>query len=336
VFNPDEFIPQHISEKCNQVDTVATQSLSDYMLDVLAYCSLLHSPSTHTQATVMPLKERIINVSISVEYPPANGAPDVLDASFQLDQLKNKLEIFVEEERAKTIMSRLLASVEFTFDQRQGRKAFRDRKAAVQTCFPDAERELIAVLIIKKLDTQFQLHCDRPECGKSCRFYRVNCPNEGCTAMVSKVRLSWHDKECPYKIIQCECGDEFQRKETAVHKEQACKMRTVECPFKDIGCIKEVKAKDIDKHVVEDGPSHLLLAVNRMKEHEDVIKKMHFKVLELEGENQQLKEVMEKQQTDSKKEISKLESQLTKTNRELATLQKTCKNEFSQRQTLRD
>ena len=336
IFNPDEFIPPHIAEKCNQVDSAATASLSDLMLDVLAYCSLLHSPSNHTQATTLPLKERIINVGISTEFPPANAAPDVLDASFQLGQLKKKLETFVDEERAKTIMSRLLASVEFTFEQRQGRKAFRDRKFAVQSCFPDAERETIAILIIKKLDTQFQLHCDRPECGETCRFYRVNCPNDGCTAVVSKKHLSQHDKACLHKIVQCECGDEFKRKETAAHKGQACKMRLVECPFKDIGCIKEVQAKDVKTHVVEDAPAHLLLAVNRMNEHQDVIKKMHFKLLELEADNKQLKETMEKQQTDSKKEISKLETQLTKTNKELTTLQKKCKKEFSRRESLRD
>jgi hypothetical protein len=118
VFNPDEFIPRSISEKCDQVDSSESQSLSDLMLEVLAYCSLLHNPSAHTQAVTLPLKERIINVGISQDYPPANSAPDVLEATYQMGLLKKKFEKFVEEERAKTIMNRLLTSVEFSFDQR--------------------------------------------------------------------------------------------------------------------------------------------------------------------------------------------------------------------------
>lgn len=336
VFNPDEFIPRSISEKCNQVDSSATLSLSDLMLEVLAYCSLLHSPSHHTQAVALPLKERIINVGISQDYPPANSAPDVLDAVYQLGLLKKKFETFVEEERAHTIMNRLLASVEFTFDQRQGRKAFGDRKSLVAGDFPEREREAIATLIIKKLDTQFQLHCDRPECGENCRFYRVPCPNEGCTVTVSRMYLSRHDRECPLKIIQCECGDEFQRRQSAVHKEQACKMRMVDCPFKDIGCIKQIKAMELKNHVVDDAPAHLLLAVNRMTEHQDVIRKLHDRVEALEKENELLKESAEKDKKESKAEIIKLQHQATKMSKELTNLEKTCKREFSRKHTLKD
>jgi TRAF-type zinc finger len=336
VFNPDEFIPRNISERCNQVDSAATQSLSDLMLDVLTYCSLLQNPSHHTQAATLPLKERIINVGIGQDYPPANAAPDVLDAKYQLDLLKKTFETFVEEERAKTIMNRLLASVEFTFEQRQGRKAFGDRKSLTTICFPPREREVIATLIIKKLDTQFQLHCDRPECGENCRFYRVPCPNEGCEVTISKMYLPRHDLECPFKIIACECGDEFQRRQTAVHIEQACKMRIVECPFKDIGCLKEIKAVDLKTHVVEDAPAHSLLALGRMAEHQDVIRKLYGRVQTLEEENQQLKEHSEKAEKESKNEISKLQTQVTKMSKELAALEKTCKREFSKKQTLRD
>lgn len=336
IFNPDEFIPQSISEKCNQVDSIATQSLSDLLLDVLAYCSLLQNPSHHTQASTLPLRERIINVGISQDYPAANSAPDVLDAIYQLDLLRKKLETFVEEERAKTIMSRLLASVEFTFGQRQGRKAFGDRRNVVASCFPIRERDMIATLIIKKLDTQFQLHCDRLECGENCRFFRVPCPNEECTATVSRMYLNQHNRECPHTMIECECGDTFPRRQSTAHKEQACKLRTVECPFKDIGCLKEVRAMDVKAHVVEDAPAHLLLAVNRMTEHQEVIRKLHLKVETLETENAQLRETAEKREQESSQRITKLQTQVNKMSKELTTLEKTCKKEFSQKHTLRD
>ncbi|KAG7364947.1 TRAF-type zinc finger domain containing protein [Nitzschia inconspicua] len=336
IFNPDEFIPRRISEKCNQVDSIATHALADLLLDVLTYCTLLQSPAHHTQAVTLPLKERVINVAIGLNYPPANAAPDVMDAAFQLELLKKKLETFVEEERAKTIMNRLLTSVEFTFDQRQGRKAFGDRKALTGSCFPKQEREAIATLIIKKLDTQFQLHCEVPECGQNCRFYRVPCPNEGCNFIVSKMYLAKHDQECPFAIIHCECGDEFPRLQSTVHAEQACKFRTVECPFKNLGCLHEVRAIDLKAHVVDDAPGHLLLAVNRMAEHQDVIRKLHAKVDTLEKDNQLLHENAEKIEKEFKDQISKLQAQVTKMTKEFATLEKTCKKEFSQQHTLRD
>jgi hypothetical protein len=336
IFDPDEFIPRSISEKCDQVDSSATLSLSDLMLDVLAYCSLLHSPLTHTQAVALPLKERIINVGISQDYPPANSAPDVLDATYQLNLLKTKFETFVEEERAKTIMNRLLASVEFTFEQRLGRKAFGDRKSLVEISFTAKEREAIAILVIKKLDTQFQLHCNLPNCGKDCRFFRVPCPNEGCHVTVSKMHLSRHDQECPFKILRCECGDEFQRHQSTDHSKHECKLRTVECPFKDIGCIKEIRIIDMNTHVVEDAPAHLLLAVNRLAEHQEVIRKLYGEVQTLQDENKDLKEHARKREQESKQEVAKLHTQMTKVNKELAQLEKTCKKEFSQKHTLRD
>jgi hypothetical protein len=336
-FNPDEFVPRHVSEKCTQVDSTATQALSNFMVDVLTYCTLLYHPHGPLPAAVaLPLKERVINVSISQEYPPANSAPDVFDASFQLHLLREKLEAFVDEERAKTIMNRLLTSIEFTFDQRMGKKEFIDRKNELTTFFPQTERDAIASLIIKKLDTQFQLHCDQPNCGERCLFYRLPCNNEGCKEVMSRVYLKKHDKECPYKVVTCECGDNFPRHQTPIHRSQACKMRPVDCPFKNLGCIKIVKACELQAHVIDDAPAHLLLAVNRMAEHQDIIKQLHGQMQVLEKENKELKSTIEEKENESKEEFSKLGNRVTKIDKELSTLEKTFKREFARRGSLKD
>jgi predicted nucleic acid-binding Zn-ribbon protein len=113
-------------------------------------------------------------------------------------------------------------------------------------------------------------------------------------------------------------------------------MRMVECPFKDIGCIKEIRAIDLRTHVIEDSPAHLLLAVARMAEHQEVIRKLYAEVQTLQDENRNLREHARKHEQESKQEVAKLQSQVTKMNKELTQLDKSCKKEFSRIHTLRD
>lgn len=343
IFQPDEFVPREVSEKCSYVDSSAVDSLSNLMLDILAYGSLLHNPSVLTDAMVLPLKDRIINITIShgqqqSQASSSSTSSDAYngDAFYKLDQLRKKLENFVEEERARTIMNRLLKSVDFSFHQRGERKDFKERQSNVANwCFPAKEREAIASLIVKKLDLHYQLHCDQPDCGMQCRFYQVECPNDGCSSIMSQMYLEQHQTSCPYKVITCECGDSFPRKQLAVHMAQACKMRTVECPFHKIGCIHVVKACDLENHIQEDASAHLLLAIDRMTEHQDVIKALHVKAAGLEAENKAFKEAFERHEKESKTLISGLESKLTKTSKELAALSATCKKEFRKPTSLR-
>lgn len=333
VFNPDEFVPREISQQCSHVDSVATESLSNILLDVLAYCTLLHNPSQLTDAKALPVKHRIIDVAAayrptpisSSDVPSSEEQPNALET---LDLLKRKLENFVEEERGKTIMNRLVKSVEFSFHQRLVRKEFQDRQRAVSVhCFPQKERDAISSLIIKKLDPHYQLHCDRPDCGEECRFLRVVCPHEGCSIQVSQMHLANHVASCPYKIVDCECGDHLPLKEMENHKAQACPLRDVECPLKDIGCIKVTKARDLQAHLQEDMTSHLLLAMNRVMEHQKVICSLNTKVLALESENKELQQAMITRDTETKKLISQLETKLTKTSKDLIRLEKSFKQQ---------
>lgn len=276
-----------VSEKCSQVDSSATDALGRLLLDSLTYCSLLHNPKTCTDAMVLPLKERIINLAIR---QPQNTDGEInTDPFFQLDQLRIKLENFIEHEQAKTVMNRLLASVDFPFEKRNGEETFEKRKAVVsRQCFSSRECDAISTLIVKKLDPKFQLHCDQPNCGESCKFFRVQCPNKGCPMVMSRMYLDQHDEQCIYKTIECKCGLRFPRHELEIHRTQFCKFREVECPFKKIGCNKMVRACDLQKHLAEETNTHLLLAMNRMMEYQGVINNLNTRVFELENQNKAL------------------------------------------------
>mmetsp|Transcript_27440 Transcript_27440/g.60396 ORF Transcript_27440/g.60396 Transcript_27440/m.60396 type:complete len:437 (-) Transcript_27440:696-2006(-) len=326
-FNPDEFVDRAISEKCTQVDSSATNALHQLLLDTLTYCSLLHNPKAYTDATTLPLKERIITLSI---HQPENGNGQTnSDALYHLDQLRIKLEKFIESEQSNTVMNRLFKSVDFPFEKRTGKEAFEIRKAIVsRQCFSEKECSTISNLIVKKVDPQFQLHCNLPNCGKDCKFYRVQCSNHGCPLIMSRMYIDEHDEQCRYKIIECECGERFPRHELAIHNAQACKLRYVECPYKKMGCNVAVRACDLQKHLEEEANTHLMFAVNRMMEYQDVINNLNTRVGKLEKENKTLKHTVDNHVRKSTTDLSELNKKFKKTSKTLADHEATCKKEF--------
>jgi len=330
LFNPDEFVPRSVSEKCEQADSSATDALSNLIVDTLTYCSMLHNPKNYTDAIALPLKERIINITIRQQPKDGdNSNPNSNDAFNHLDQIRMKLENFVEHESANTVLNRLLTSVDFTFQQRIGKEIFNKRKNIVQNrCFPSKESLAITTLIIKNIDPNFQLHCDKPNCGEICRFYRINCPNDGCSTVLSKLYLDEHNEQCPYKIIHCECGEFFLRHQLEIHNTQVCQIRRVDCPFKNIGCTIQVRACDLQSHLDEYASKHLLFTMNRMMEHQNVIKRLNDRVIALEGENKGLKQLLNNHVDKSMKDISQLGVKLNKTNKNLSNHEVACKKEF--------
>ena len=301
--------------------------MGQFLLDCITYCTLLHAPKTYTDAIAFPLKERIIQLAI--RQPEKKDVHENTDVFYHLDQLRIKLESFIENERADTVMNRLLKSVDFPFDKRNSQEIFEKRKNLVsRQCISDMECDAIASLIVKKLDQKFQLHCDQPNCGESCKFHRVQCPNDGCTMMMSRMYLDQHDGECPFKIIKCECGDVLRRHELEIHLAQSCKLREVECPFKKIGCTKVVRACNIQKHLEEEVNTHLLLAMNRMLEYQDVINNLNIRVLSLEDQNRELQSTLENYMEKSTTEISQLNQNFEDSSMALANHEASCKKEF--------
>lgn len=307
-----------VSEKCSQVDSSATDALGRLLLDSISYCSLLHSPKVYTDKVTLPLKERIINLAIRQPQNDDNGQSNT-DAFYQLDQLRIKLESFIENEKAQTVMNRLMASVDFPFEKRVGQPAFEKRKSLVtRQCFSLKESDAISTLIVKKLDPKFQLHCNQPNCGENCTFYRIQCPNPGCSLVMSRMYLEQHDSQCIYKVVECDCGLGLPRHDLESHKANSCVLRQVDCPFKRIGCTTCVKACDLQKHLADETSTHLMLAMNRMMEHQDVINNLNTRVVELEGQNRGLKLALETRvrQADTVTQLSSLAKQESKDDNE--------------------
>lgn len=337
VFHPKEFVSQEVYEKCDHCDSEWMEELSTLLLDILTYCSLLHQKPHPTDAELLPLKKTIIDLAIGQNVSVGEG----LDARHRLDRVLKDLLFFVEKERSKTSMSRLLTSrLDFSFTDRNGQKEFRERKDVIAArCLSAKECDAIAGLIVRKFDPDFQLHCNRVACGPECQFARVACPNEGCPRTMSRTHLESHDSKCGYKVVRCDCGDVFQAREMPVHRSEACRLRIVDCPFKDIGCIKEVKACHLNSHVTDDMASHLLLAVDRIKEQQQVIVQLHSGQGKLQSEKDALLRSTQEQNERTAKQFGELQTQISKLCKELGDFEKSSKKEFkklnTQRQTLR-
>lgn len=322
-FQPEEFVCKEIYEKCDHCDSETIDAVSRLFLDVIAYCSLLHNKSQSTDAIVLPLKKTIIDLAISHEVTTQENS------KHQLQMLRNKLENFIEKERSKTAAGRIISGIHFSFPGRIGQKEFEDRCSSIAAeCLTKMERDAIAGLIVRKLDPGFELHCDKVACGIECRFARLECPNEGCVEVMSRKYLEIHDAQCPHKIVQCDCGEKFKAREEPAHRTDACKLRLVTCPFKNIGCIKEVKACELPLHVTEDMTSHLLLAVDQIKQQQQVIQNLHTSLGSLRSENEELARSLQAHSEHASTETQQLQTKITKLTKELADFQKSCKNEL--------
>ena len=326
VFNPEEFVQNDIYDKCDHCDSTATDTLSKQMVDVLTYCTLLHNTKHVTAAISLPLKKAIVDLAIGQEIPDKESEGD---AFYQLDLLRKKLDNFVEKERSQTAMSRLISGVNFSFYGRVGRKEFDDRFREVSASYlPKEERDAIAGLIVRKLDPHYQVHCDKQNCGESCQFARIDCPNEGCPTNLSKIYLEAHDSSCQYRIVKCDCGATFPRHERAHHLSAVCTYRDVQCPLYNVGCIQVIKACNMQQHMEQSTNAHLLLAVNTLLEDKETIKGMQSKIESLEHENKELKNSLEKHEKTSSKEISNVVATIAKTVKALGQLEATCRKEF--------
>ena len=146
--------------------------------------------------------------------------------------------------------------------------------------------------------------------------------------MMSRIYLNEHDDQCVYKIIECKCGERFPRHELDHHTKQVCKLREVERPFNKVGCTKTVQVCVLQAHLAEEVDSHLILIMNRMMEHQDVINDLNFKVSALEEENKDLKLALQSHVKKSTTDMCKIETNIKKSSKALAAHEVTCKKEF--------
>lgn len=285
VFDPDQFCKREVYSKCGQCESKAVKTLSAKLLQVLAYTTLVHH-GTLKESVLLRLKT---NLLVELIHHPSTDQ----DAFYQLDILNRELQKFADNEKQVNIGLRSVFSNLPPFANSSEIPGFAERcKAVSARQFSEAERNAIALIMVKKLDPHFQLHCDKEDCGDDCHFQWVPCVNSGCTEVMSRLYLSEHDDECGYKLVPCACGDTIPRSKQSQHLSEVCPLRQGKCPFAHLGCSAIVLAKDIPQHVENDTGAHLLLALHRMMQYESTIRNINQKVNKLERENGELKAML--------------------------------------------
>jgi hypothetical protein len=255
------------------------------------------------------------------------------DAFRELQNLQQAIQNFADQEQRNVgLISSLFSSTLPSFANRTSEiQRFQEQYcASVNTgqFFSEHERLAIASLLIKKLDTHFQLHCSKIDCGDTCDYQWVSCPNRDCPAMISRLYLSAHEQECPFQPVTCDCGDTFPRMKQATHLTEVCPLRDATCPFARIGCSKVVPAKDVPDHVDKDTSTHLLLAFHRMMEYESTIRMIHVRVNELEKENRELKKFILTENAVADRNCKLVDQKLTALQRRVDGIEKSHQKEF--------
>jgi len=147
---------------------------------------------------------------------------------------------------------------------------------------------------------------------------------------ISRQHLASHDAHCQFKIIPCRlgCGDTFPRSREETHLADVCALREVPCPFSGIGCTAVIVARDVAEHISSNMESHLLLSLNRINDYERVIKDLNGRVKVLEEENHQFKLSFAENKTSVAKQLTDVQSGLTKLSKRVDGLDNTNQKEF--------
>lgn len=345
-FDPDVFChPREIYLQCDHYgDSQAVQELAKLLLEALTYMCLIHEngsinnqSNNHKQAPMLKeanIQRRKIDLLVFLIHYQSNHVDTTEpDAFRELQHLHHDIQNFADQEQKNVgLVSSLFSSSFPSFSNRTTEiKGFQEIYCAYVNAgqfFNESERYAIASLLIKKLDTHFQLHCSKIDCGDACDYQWVPCPNQDCPAMMSRMYLSAHEQECPFQPITCECGDTFPRMKQATHLTDVCPLRDATCPFARIGCSKIVPARDIPSHIDKDTSTHLLLAFHRMMEYEATIRMIHERVNELEKENRELKKIILTEKTVADRTYKQVDQKLTSLKTRVDGVEKIHQKEF--------
>jgi len=145
------------------------------------------------------------------------------------------------------------------------------------------------MLVVVQHDVDFQHHCRVPNCGSAgvdCSFAPVRCGNKGCEVVFSKKWGANHDATCPHKVVDCTrgCGEAMPRRLREDHLARECVLRPVLCPFAALGCdAGQVLYKDLAAHMDAATQPHLLLALTRLQEQQQVLGEVGATVRALDG-----------------------------------------------------
>lgn len=342
MLDPDQFLLPETYTLCSHCDSVAKSQLSQQLLEILTFsCGRVEAATSSnlhfSYKVAIPIKAKMIELmklgKKDDEYHTSSREENT-KASDILDQLYQKLKDFANAESRSHNAALFCHSNRNRFDDRRHDGVFHEHCVAMSSkVFSPAERDFLAGLIIRDYDPQFQLHCNQPNCGSNCIFCPVPCANDGCSVQISSVHVAKHDQDCGFKVIPCprssECGELVRRNQMETHLRDKCVLREVTCPFSTIGCTSGIMlAKDLENHLVEHTSPHLLLSMNRMMEHQSVIKKLNERVIKLEDENMNLATVMEARKEAYDNQIRKLSKEINGLSKKIQNMEKTSKTEI--------
>ncbi|XP_064399875.1 TNF receptor-associated factor 5-like [Halichondria panicea] len=138
---------------------------------------------------------------------------------------------------------------------------------------------------IRKDITNHETKClFRPYMCEYCSSYQSTCHDVSVN----------HWKVCPRRPNPCpnKCGVYPENRDLQQHLENECPNAILKCPFAYAGCEVELTSADIDNHLRDDFPQHAKsVAIHQQK----TLDEFSTDMTTLKEENQELKEIVEKQ-----------------------------------------
>eukprot|EP01041_Mallomonas_annulata_P003979 gene3979-7930_t len=258
---------------CDHIDLAERDRIAEKLLQVVSAVSSRQGAHA-TEVGVNKLKNKLLEV---LNLNPNSERMPIFNFHARIDS-------FAETTNSMWRQASTSMSNAFTHNDRT--ETLSNHTAEISSLyFQSDERLELATILIRKHDTNNEFHCNKNNCGTSCLFSPTKCLNEGCSEVVSLKWATAHDDKCPHKIVSCkrECGDTFPRRLMDTHLINSCPLRPVFCPFNEMGCnVTELTHKALPDHMDCCTQSHLLLVLNRITEHQNVIVNLKQKTENLE------------------------------------------------------
>ena len=330
----DKMTIEDIVGKCSFGDSVVVAQLSQTVLDVLAYLTLLHNPQRCTWAALLASKRKILDILGNADLP-YRSVHYYRDPRERVSALQQALQEMAVAERQKP--QHLLSKVEL-FDTRTKDPAWKVRYQEIITRTTTSLHSSVDDVpiwvgwMIRLLDDpEFTLHCAQLSChdNNSCPFFHVSCSNPGCDTVVSQNHSSEHAAICDHAVIDCEaCHQRVPRHALTKHRQEACPLRESHCPFAKIGCLKVCPAQEVPAHVEVDVGGHLLLALDRLMEVQSVVQNLHHSVNSLQQENQQLRRALDGLRQEATQSTTNQQRQVKELRKKMSQLENANRKEF--------
>ena len=351
----NEVEAEPLAKGCQNCDSKAVKSLAQNLLEVLAYVALIQSggprvmtattaPSSNSytdsldDSTLLRIKADLAQFLIyqsttNISQDDVTTAEAQQDSFCQLQKLHQSLSVFANNQIAKYKAGNILRSVTLkstpSFEKRQellpDPQFHHVCQSISERCFSQGERASIAFCIIKHLDKaycQMQCHSMMGCNNDKCDYTWVQCPNEGCFEIMSRVYIGSHvECNCVFRRVTCDCGDEFAKHQQLQHLKEVCPLREAPCPFAHLGCTAVLKAKEIPPHVEKETGSHLLLALQRMKEYEIQFRRLHDRIDTLQSQQKSTSGFIQSQNRNHQTQQQRVDRQLAVLQKQLRTLE---------------